>query len=652
MQAKEEKASAAKLAKDASRQTQRVRVLGSMATGCLPPMEQAIDEKAVPFQDVKKQTKAGSLMVSDQEISENPPRRTPIGGEPRIERAQTHEGREEVFKEGESFEGNTSTGQTIAMNDTPFAAQSQESKLSHAGFDRRQNNLNGLLATIKPHKRGTAETIEETVTYSVPSVTPVSTSSGSNKRNALLAAIRNCGQIERVSPSTNNHTDQSSENDNQGSVKSHEVAQGALTPSLKKINNPDITKAPSSYSRDAALSATQKGAIDEEQPHQVGAADISSMRNINLPANKTKIVTVKTLEDSTLVNAASHENGSFPLSSTEASYSPSQNSLLSAKINDGKNDYLGPEGSNASVTCNRKSLLAAIDARRLTDETDSCRIDSSKSEFLEGETLTVTSLVNSDIRTLQDQSSDVVHDLSGVALLRGENNQRHALQMEVEGEASSSRHDLGISPLSTRRHMDFRSGASSFDFSLVADASPVFNLEKDKPYDELQSDVRQEKDSALKSCDVTIETHNDEFDKMLSATRDRNLSKRKSLSGLLNDSTGQESTQISLREERNEPSVSIPDNDLDVNGKNRNAMLEAIRNRKISNKGTQPLCSVNSKSTSCQALPSDTEFDSARSALLLAIKNRNKVELTEVKEKTNRLIVDATCPSSRSIKTK
>jgi hypothetical protein len=79
---------------------------------------------------------------------------------------------------------------------------------------------------------------------------------------------------------------------------------------------------------------------------------------------------------------------------------------------------------------------------------------------------------------------------------------------------------------------------------------------------------------------------------------------------------------------QNESSLVIPGDKLDIYGSNRNVLLEAIRNRKDSKKAAHALFPVSSSSSFLQALPTGSELESGRSALLLAIQERGeKMEL-------------------------
>jgi len=78
-------------------------------------------------------------------------------------------------------------------------------------------------------------------------------------------------------------------------------------------------------------------------------------------------------------------------------------------------------------------------------------------------------------------------------------------------------------------------------------------------------------------------------------------------------------------------------------GSNRNVLLEAICNRKDSNKAVHALHPVSSSSSFSQALPTGAEMGLGRSALLLAIQERG--EKLELKNE----IADVPWPPDQSI---
>ena len=110
-----------------------------------------------------------------------------------------------------------------------------------------------------------------------------------------------------------------------------------------------------------------------------------------------------------------------------------------------------------------------------------------------------------------------------------------------------------------------------------------------------------------------------------------------------NQHTKPVSTRMSRYGGQNESSLVIPGDKLDIHGSNRNVLLEAICNRKDSNKALHALHPVSSSSSFSQALSTGAEIGLGRSALLLAIQERG--EKLELKNE----IADMPWPPDQSI---
>jgi hypothetical protein len=180
-----------------------------------------------------------------------------------------------------------------------------------------------------------------------------------------------------------------------------------------------------------------------------------------------------------------------------------------------------------------------------------------------------------------------------------------------------------------------RAEASSCRLSLGAASSSRSDAELDcDSGTELFSSVLQEEKDLRNSAFDVLDESGREKNTLLLGVDDLSIPSIETV--LPNESKSYESNQhtkpVSTRMPRyrgqNESSLVIPGDKLDIYGSNRNVLLEAIRNRKDSKKAAHALFPVSSSSSFLQALPTGSELESGRSALLLAIQERGeKMEL-------------------------